>query len=62
MGGADHMAQTTHFVGLDVHANQTHAGILDRETGELGRRRLHGDPLVALSLIAGLGPGGTGGL
>jgi transposase len=57
MGGAGHVAQTTHFVGLDVHANQTHAGILDRETGELGRRRLHGDPLVAVALVAELGPG-----
>src|SRR5919106_6310497 len=57
MGGADHMAQSTHFVGLDVHANQTHAGILARETGELWRRRLSGDPLVALPLIEELGPG-----
>jgi transposase len=51
------MAQVTHFVGLDVHANQTHAGVLDRETGELRRRRLRGDPLVTLSLIAELGAG-----
>jgi transposase len=51
------MAQTTHFVGLDVHASQTHAGILDRASGELRRRRLSGDPLVALPLIAELGAG-----
>ena len=50
------MAQITHFVGLDVHARQTNAGILERDTGELRRRRLSGDPLVALPLIEGLGP------
>lgn len=51
------MAQATHFVGLDVHASQTHAGILDAETGELRRRRLRGDPLVAVRLVAELGVG-----
>jgi len=51
------MAQTTHFVGLDVHARQTHAGVLNHETGELWRRRLSGDPLVALPLLEELGPG-----
>ncbi len=51
------MTQITHFVGLDVHANQTHAGVLDHNTGELRRRRLRGDPLVALRLIEELGPG-----
>jgi transposase len=51
------MAQTTHFVGLDVHARQTHAGVLERESGELWRRRLSGDPLVALPLIEKLAPG-----
>jgi transposase len=56
MGGADRMTNITHFVGLDVHASQTHAGILDRETGELRRRRLRGDPLVALEFIEQLGP------
>jgi transposase len=50
------MTNITHFVGLDVHASQTHAGILDRETGELRRRRLRGDPLVALEFIEQLGP------
>jgi transposase len=50
------MAQITHFVGLDVHANQTHAGVLDHSTGELRRRRLSGDPLNALPLIEELGP------
>jgi transposase len=51
------MAQTTQFVGLDVHASQTHAGVLERDTGELRRRRLSGDPLVALPLIEELGRG-----
>jgi transposase len=51
------MAQITHFVGLDVHANQTHAGVLDPSTGELRRRRLSGDPLIALPFIEELGPG-----
>ncbi len=50
------MTQVTHFVGLDVHANQTHMGILDRGTGELRRRGLRGDPLAALPVIDALGP------
>jgi transposase len=51
------MAQITHFVGLDVHARQTHTAVLGRDTGELRRRRLTGGPLVALSLIEELGSG-----
>jgi transposase len=51
------MPQVTQFVGLDVHASQTHAGVLDRETGELRRRRLRGDPLIAVSFIEQLGRG-----
>ncbi|HEY1276568.1 MAG TPA: IS110 family transposase [Thermoleophilaceae bacterium] len=43
-------------MGLDVHARQTHAAVLDRDTGELQRRRLSGDPLVALPLLEQLGP------
>jgi transposase len=50
------MPQVTPFVGLDVHAAQTHAGVLDPVTGELFGRRLRGDPLVALEFLAGLGP------
>jgi transposase len=50
------MAQITPFVGLDVHAAQTHAGVLDPITGELARRRLRGDPLVALEFLTTLGP------
>jgi transposase len=51
------VAQITHFVGLDVHARQTHAGVLDCGTGELCRRRLVGDPLVAIPFLERLGPG-----
>jgi transposase len=50
------MPQVTPFVGLDVHARQTHAGVLDPTTGELWRRRLRGDPLVALGFLQALGP------
>jgi transposase len=50
------MPQVTPFVGLDVHAAQTHAGVLDPATGELSRRRLKGDPLVALEFLESLGP------
>ena len=51
------MAQTTQFVGLDVHARQTHAAVLDRDSGELWRRRLAGDPVVAIALLEKLGAG-----
>jgi transposase len=51
------MAKTTHFVGLDVHAGLTRVAGLERETGELQRRRLQGDPVVALPLLEKLGPG-----
>ena len=49
------MAESMKFVGLDVHAKQTHAGVLDLDTGELRRRRLSGDPLVVLPLLELLG-------
>jgi hypothetical protein len=50
--------QATAFAGLDVHAAQTHAGILDHRTGELVRRRLKGEPLRAvLPFLEALGPG-----
>jgi transposase len=50
------MPQLTPFVGLDVHATQIHAGVLDPTTGELSRRRLRGDPLAALDFLEALGP------
>lgn len=50
--------QATAFTGLDVHAGQTHAGILDARTGELHRRRLRGEPVRAvIPFLEGLGPG-----
>jgi transposase len=49
------MSQVTPLVGLDVHAAQTHAAVLDPVSGELSRRRLRGGPLVALDFVAGLG-------
>jgi hypothetical protein len=55
MGGADRMTNTTHFVGLDVHARQTHTGILDRETGQLRRRLTRSQPLRSSTRISCLG-------
>jgi transposase len=46
-------------VGLDVHASQTHAAVLDPASGEVWTRRLRGAPRVALDLLASLGPGAT---
>ncbi len=40
-GGAD-MAQVRSWVGLDVHAAKVVAATVDRQTGELGVRRLLG--------------------
>ena len=52
------MAQITPFVGLDVHASQTHAGVLDQATGELLDRRLTGEPArVVLPFLEQLSPG-----
>jgi transposase len=51
------MSQRTPFVGLDVHAGQTHAGIFEPATGELRRRRLKGDPLAVLPFLEQLGVG-----
>jgi transposase len=45
------------LVGLDVHARQTHAATLDRETGELRGCRLRMAPEEVVSFLAGLGPG-----
>jgi transposase len=44
-------------VGLDVHAEQTHAAVLDPATGELSLRRLKGPPLAVLDFLALLGAG-----
>jgi transposase len=46
----------TALVGLDVHAAQTHAAVLDTGTGELSVTKLWGAPEEALSFLEGLGP------
>jgi transposase len=49
--------KATCLVGLDVHARQTHATVLDRESGELSARRLRGGPEEAvLAFLEGLKP------
>jgi transposase len=44
------------LVGLDVHARQTHAAILDPLTGEIGVSRLRMAPVEVVGFLAGLGP------
>jgi transposase len=41
-------AKATCLVGLDVHARQTHAALLDSRTGEINVRRLIGMPEAAV--------------
>jgi transposase len=48
------------LVGLDVHARQTHAAVLDPATGELGVSRLRMAPVEVASFLEGLGPGVLG--
>ena len=43
------------LVGLDVHARQTHAAVLDLRTGELGVSRLRMVPEEVVSFLAGVG-------
>ena len=45
------------LVGLDVHAAQTHAAVLETGSGELYVRRLSGPPGEVVSFLEGLGPG-----
>jgi transposase len=45
------------LVGLDVHARQTHAAVLDLETGELGVSRLRMSPDEVVSFLDRVGPG-----
>jgi transposase len=49
--------KATALVGLDVHARQTHAAVLDPASGELGVSRLRMPPLEVVGFLAGLGPG-----
>jgi transposase len=44
------------LVGLDVHARQTHAAVLDPATGEIGVSRLRLAPLEVASFLERLGP------
>ena len=48
------MAQAMTLVGLDVHARQTHAAVLDRQTGELRNCRLRMAPEEVVTFLAGL--------
>ena len=48
---------TTHRVGLDVHANQTHLCALDPATREVSRRRVEGPPEDVLPFLEELGRG-----
>ena len=50
------------LVGLDVHARQTHAAVLDPGTGELRVSKLRMAPVEVVVFLEGLGPGGTRGL
>jgi transposase len=48
------MAQAMTLVGLDVHARQTHAAVLDRESGELRSCRLRVAPEEVVGFLVGL--------
>jgi transposase len=45
------------LVGLDVHAAQTHAAVLDLGSGEVRVKKLWGAPGEVVSFLEGLGPG-----
>lgn len=45
------------LVGLDVHTRQTHAAILDQDSGELRVSKLRMAPEEVVSFLEGLGPG-----
>jgi transposase len=49
--------KATVLVGLDVHARQTHAAVLDLAGGELRVRRLRVPPAEVAGFLAELGPG-----
>src|SRR5919108_916450 len=51
------MAKGMTLVGLDVHARQTHAAVLDPGSGEVGVSRLRMPPIEVVSFLDGLGPG-----
>jgi transposase len=47
--------KATALVGLDVHARQTHAAVLDLRSGELRTSRLRMAPIEVVSFLEGLG-------
>jgi len=51
------MQDTIKFVGLDVHAQQTRAVVLDPVTGELFTRRVKSPPVRVIDFLVQLGPG-----
>src|SRR4051812_49761889 len=54
------MTQAKTWVGLDVHVSGTVAAVLDRDSGELRRRRLPGRGEEIAAFVAGLaGAGGV---
>jgi transposase len=48
------MAQSMSLVGLDVHASQTHAAVLDTATGELRGVRLRMSPIGVVEFLVAL--------
>jgi transposase len=52
--GVPTMAQARTFVALDVHVSGTVAAIIDRDSGELRRRRLSGRAAEVAEFVAGL--------
>jgi len=48
------MQRSMSLVGLDVHASQTHAAVLDMASGELRGTRLRMAPGDVLGFLAGL--------
>ena len=50
------MTKAMTLVGLDVHARQTHAAVLDQATGELAVSRLSMTPLEVVTFLQRLGP------
>src|SRR5438093_1734069 len=50
------MAKAMTLVGLDVHARQTHAAVLDPATGELGVSKLRMPPEEVVAFLQRLGP------
>ena len=54
--------KATCLVGLDVHARQTHAAVLDLGSGELRVRRLDGAPEEVVWVLAAVPGPVRGGL